>query len=343
MRYRILVMPDLPMISLAALNKVRDLIQQGATVLMRTEPKQTTGLTHDDAKVHKIAAELWKTCGNHFGKGRLVCTGTARELLAADHIPPDFAFEQAPAGTIDYIHHTDHGAEVYFVSNQSSEPVQFPALFRVKGLTPELWDGVSGEIHKASYEATQDGGTRVSLNLAPYGSIYVVFRSTSTAPAMPGQATGQTPISGAWHVVFDSPAATPAERNFAALEDWAASNDPKLKYFSGHATYTKTIELPAGKHIALDLGQIGEIAEVWLNGQSLGTFWMPPFRIDFTKVAKPGPNELKIRITNLWINRLLGDALLPAGERTTKTNIKALPKVPPRPSGLIGPVTLLTW
>jgi hypothetical protein len=343
MHYRILVMPDLPMISLAALKKVRDLVQQGATVLMRTEPQQTTGLTHDDAAVKKIASELWKTCGQHFGKGRLICSGTARELLVAEHVPPDFAFEQAPAGAIDYIHHSDRGDEIYFLSNQSSAALQFPALFRVAGKIPELWDGVSGEIHQASYGKTGDGRTRVPLDLAPYGSIYVVFRSTSTAQAMPGPAAGHTAVTGAWHVKFDSPAATPGERDFATLQDWAASDESALKYFSGHATYTRTIDLPANKHLALDLGQVGEIAEVWLNGQSLGTYWMPPFRVDLSKAAKPGSNELTIRVTNFWINRLLGDAHLPAGERTTKTNIKALPKVPPRPSGLIGPVTLLTW
>ena len=352
MRYRILVMPDLPMISLPALKKVKELVQAGATVLARTKPQQTTGLTNSDNAVQQIAAELWGTCDgttvreHRFGKGRLVCAGAGRELLAAEHVPQDFEFERAPAGSIDYIHHTDHGNEIYFVSNQGERAVQLPALFRVSGKTPELWDAVRGEIHKANYESTADGRSRITLDLAPYGSTYVVFRADSTAPAAPVQRTTESnPVNGKWHVKFQSPAATPGERDFNTLQDWTTADDPMLKYFSGHATYTKTLDVPAAmlgpnKPLALDLGQVGEIAEVWLNGRLLGTYWAPPFRVDITKAAKPGPNQLQVRVTNQWINRVAGDAKLPADQRTTRTNIKALPKGPLMPSGLLGPVTL---
>ncbi len=309
---------------------------------MRTKPQQTTGLGNSDNEVQRIADELWRTCGRGFGNGRLVCAGTGRELLASDHVPQDFEFEQAPAGTIDYIHRTDHGTEIYFVSNQSSTPVQVPAMFRTSGKTPELWDAVSGEIHKARYQASADGRARITLDLASYGSIYVVFRAVSTAVAAPLPVTESTSVTGPWHVKFESPAAIPGERDFATLQDWTTSGDPMLKYFSGHGTYTTTLAVLAGKRVVLDLGRVGEIAEVWVNGRLLGTYWAPPFRVDITKAAKPGPNQLEVRVTNFWINRLLGDALLPAGQRTTRTNIKALPKDPPRPSGLMGPVMLLS-
>jgi hypothetical protein len=341
MRYRILVMPDLPMISLAALKKIRELIQGGATVLARTKPNETTGLTGSDAEVRRIADELWGSCGQHFGKGRLVCSGTGRELLLADHVPQDFEFESAPAGSIDYIHHTEGRAEIYFVSNQTERAVLFPAMFRVTGKVPELWNAVSGEIRPIAAGYTGDGRTRLTLDLAPYGSTYVVFRA-GTAGLVPVIAPAHTiPITGKWHVRFDSPAATPTERDMEDLQSWTASEDPALKYFSGHATYTRRLDLPAHKSVYLDLGQVGEIAEVWLNGKLLGTYWSPPFRVDLSKAAKPGTNELQVRVTNFWYNRLSGDAQLPEGQRTTRTNITQLPKGGLMPSGLLGPVTLL--
>src|SRR5262249_33894994 len=145
--------------------------------------QQTTGLTGKDAEVRRIADELWATCGRSFGKGRLVCTGTGRELLLSDHVAPDFEVEKAAAGTIDYIHRSDNGTEIYFVSNQGEQPVHLAATFRVTGKTVELWDGVSGKIWAASSEPTGDGRTQVQLDLVPYGSTYVVFRADgSKAP-----------------------------------------------------------------------------------------------------------------------------------------------------------------
>ena len=49
------------------------------------------------------------------------------------------------------------------------------------------------------------------------------------------------------------------------------------------------------------------IAKVWLNGQDLGTIWTSPWQVDVSGVLKQGKNELKIEVTNLWGNRLIGD------------------------------------
>ncbi len=94
------------------------------------------------------------------------------------------------------------------------------------------------------------------------------------------------------------------------------------------------------KRLMLNPGQAGEIAEVWVNGTTLGTYWMPPFAVDITRAAKPGTNQLEIRVTNMWINRVRGDSELPPVKRTTRTNIENLPPGALMPPGLMGPVTL---
>jgi hypothetical protein len=150
-------------------------------------------------------------------------------------------------------------------------------------------------------------------------------------------------------VLFSSPAATPPEQDFDALRSWTLFDDPGVKYFAGSATYSTRVNIPAsmlspGKRISLDLAVVGEIAEVWLNGKALGTHWMPPFRVDVTETAKAGRNELQVRVTNLWVNRLVGDSLLPPEQRSTRTNITQLPEDKPlMPSGLMGPVTLRSY
>ena len=60
-----------------------------------------------------------------------------------------------------------------------------------------------------------------------------------------------------------------------------------------------------------DLGDVQVIAEVSLNDRDLGIHWKPPFLVDVSSAIRAGENELKVRVTNLWPNRMIGDAALP--------------------------------
>jgi hypothetical protein len=90
----------------------------------------------------------------------------------------------------------------------------------------------------------------------------------------------------------------------------------------------------------LDLGKVGDLAEVWVNGRQVGTVWHAPYRIDIGSAVKPGSNELEVRVANVWVNRLIGDAQPGATKITFTAAPTYKPDAPLRPSGLIGPVTL---
>ena len=82
-------------------------------------------------------------------------------------------------------------------------------------------------------------------------------------------------------------------------------------------------------------------ARVRLNGKSLGTLILPPWRIDAGTLLPKG-NQLEVEVVNFWPNRIIGDASLPPAERLTKTNIRNLTaKTPLEPAGMLGPVQLL--
>ncbi|MFD1143742.1 glycosyl hydrolase [Larkinella insperata] len=159
-------------------------------------------------------------------------------------------------------------------------------------------------------------------------------------------------LTGPWPVFFPPNWGAPAATTFPRLISWTDSEIPGIRYFSGIGTYQKTFSFSSpvdslrNERVYLDLGQISEIADVWLNGQHLGITWADPYRFDITKVIKPGENTLKVEVANAWSNRLTGDAI--TGETFTKTNVsigyKATPwkQVPLIPSGLLGPVTIQT-
>jgi hypothetical protein len=154
------------------------------------------------------------------------------------------------------------------------------------------------------------------------------------------------PVEGPWTVAFDPAWGAPAEIEFPRLIPWTEHPDTGVKYYSGTGTYRKTIHVPAdwlgpSQRVFLDLGEVRELAEAFINGQSAGVLWQPPFRVDATEWVRPGGNELKIEVMNLWINRLVGDQSLPPEKRLTRTNIRQGEGWEIQPAGLLGPVRLL--
>jgi len=152
-----------------------------------------------------------------------------------------------------------------------------------------------------------------------------------------------TEISGAWEVSFNPKFGGPDKPvTFARLEDWTKRSEPGIKYYSGTAIYRKPIELTSlGKPVWLNLGTVNSIATVRLNGMEIGTLWKPPYKLDISKAAKVGINQLEIEVVNTWLNRLIGDEQPGALTKITFVTHKgwnASSKL--LPSGLVGPVTL---
>ncbi len=352
MSYRVLVVDDNAVhMPLNVLKKIRDLVNAGAIVV---GPKPTDSPSNSDnqAEFKTIADQLWGSGKGtrKVGKGQVFAGQSAAAVLKALQIAPDFEYTKPQGDTsVAFVHRKISDGDIYFVHNRKNRAENVEATFRVAGKAPELWHADTGEIEPAAYRVA-DGRTTVSLKLDPADAVFIVFRKAGSAqgrtlPRVTQKAVGT--IDGSWTVAFQPNRDAPASITLDKLSAWNDSSDPGVKYFSGTATYTKTIEAPAewfaaGAKMVLDLGSVKNIAEVTVNGKSAGVLWKPPFRANVTGALKPGANTVQIKVTNLWANRLIGDQQPNVRKKYAWTSLRALGAGSPLlPSGLLGPVRVL--
>jgi hypothetical protein len=249
----------------------------------------------------------------------------------------------------------DAGKSTFVVFRRSGKQAEISAE-AVKGPSAVDWQFLSAS----------NPGLRVWAN----GSYKLAGGNEDTHQIEVKELPNRKSLTGPWQVTFHSPTSE-AEQwiGTPALFAWNEHEASDIRHFSGTARYKIAFEvsedeLRQSTERWLDLGEVGVIAEVFLNGKAIGTLWHPPFRIELGEGLKAGRNELEIRVTNLWINRLIGDAALKddleweekalkhwpdwlkvgarrPGPRTTFTTWNHWQKEDPlQPSGLIGPVRI---
>ena len=351
MSYRVLGLdPYSQHMSLPVLRAIHKLVEEGATVA-GPKPANDPSLADDEAEFHKLNDELFGDgTGTHtVGKGSVYAGQKLGDVFAALKVTPDFDYSK-PEGdaSILFAHRKMADADLYFVDNRKDRNETVDATFRVTGKEPELWYAETGKAEPVSYKIA-GGSTTIPLHLEPWGTVFVVFRkpTSQTSLTLPAVAeTEKASVDGPWKVSFEPDLGAPASITLDALSSWSDNPDAGVKFYSGTGTYTKTITASAdwfgkGQHLWIDLGDVKNLAHVSVNGKDLGVVWHAPYRIDMTGALKPGANEVSIKVTNSWVNRLIGDEQ-PGATKYTYADVKPYKKNSPLlPSGLLGPVRVI--
>lgn len=348
LRYRVLQLGgSSDRITLATLRRIAALAEQGATIVGEA-PRRSPGLESGAPEYAQIVQRLWAGGAvTQVGKGRVIASRDVEKALGGMGVAPDFTALAADA-EVKFVHRSIDGGDIYFVTHRGKQPGIIEARFRVTAKAPEIWRADDATIKPASYR-TEAGQTVVPLDMRGEDSLFVVFRRDTTAPSRTvaaeiTRAVGE--VQGPWNVSFQAGRGAPASTTLAKLGSLSEQADPGIKYFSGVSTYTRTIDAPRswgpGKPLLIDLGTIGDVAEVRVNGQLAGTAWQAPYRVDIGRLMKRGRNQLDIRVANLWVNRLIGDQQPGAAPIAYTATPSYTAEAPLRPSGLIGPVRLLT-
>lgn len=357
MSYRILVLPENTNMPVPVMQKVKELVFAGATVI-GPKPEKDSGLKdfpQCDVRVKEMAAAVWGKCDGKtvkqqaYGKGKVYWNVPIKDVLKEKGVGPDFVCDNENA-FIDFIHRSVGDTEIYFIANRNNRDEKAVCRFRMSGKTPEIWDAITGETNRLNNVSVEGAYSKMELTFAPFQSWFIIFRKpdvrkpvTAGMPSLNSLTLSPVQeLTGAWTVHFDTKWGGPASVEFNSLEDWTKRPEENIKYYSGKATYVKQFDVTAlrDKRYFLETGVIKNIAEITLNGKKLGILWTAPWRVEITGLLKPTGNVLEIAVVNCWPNRLIGDAALPQEKRFTRTNIVFRKDAPLMSSGLLGPVLI---
>ena len=368
--YALLVVQHDGRMTVERARQLRDLVQNGATILGEP-PRATPGMDVSgtaDAEVQSIAKALWGTdreTDRRVGQGRVLRGMTPEAALARIDLKPD---TDLPKG-LTWIHRRRGTTDWWFIANPTDKPISGTATFRIRERRAERWDPETGRITPQPVQE-EAGRSTTRLDLAAGSSVFFVFSpgtpDAAPAPVAPTPGTSTT-LSGPWTLSFPPGSGAPSEVALDRLASWSESSEAGIRGFSGTATYRTTFTIaPGTQRVALDLGRVAVMARVRVNGTDQGILWRPPFRVTLDHALRPGANVLEVEVVNLWINRLITDEALPSsGQRDAKNGrLQAWPEwvlkgtadptgrrsfvtfplwkkgEPLVESGLIGPVTL---
>jgi hypothetical protein len=358
-QYKILVLPKQETMRPELLKKIEQLILAGG-VVMGPAPKRSPSLENQpeaDKIVQDLSKKLWDNVDGvtvkyrKAGKGMILNGMTMEDAFKLINCVPDCKLPED--NTIHYGHRTlKNGTEIYFISNQTNEQKVIYPEFRVRGLQPELWDATNGNTRKLKAYESFGQSTKVPIKLAPFESAFIVFRGKISKTDVSTNIEVNYPdmqlisnISSNWKITFDPSQRGPVKPILIdTLKDWTTFSDDLIKYYSGTAVYENTFNIDSDikdSDIIMDLGNLTAMGKVYINDEYAGGVWTQPYRLNISKLVKPGTNTLKIEIVNNWMNRIIGDQQLPKNQRKTWSFVNpynAQSKL--QPSGLFGPVNV---
>ncbi|HEX4054082.1 MAG TPA: glycosyl hydrolase [Tepidisphaeraceae bacterium] len=370
-RYRIIVLAGVERIPLSTMRKLEDFaLRGGLLIATRRLPSIVPGYQatdEDQMSLHAIVQRLFE---GPSAPGLFVQDeNQLADALAARRARPDVRFSPA-CPEIGFVRRHTDGGEIFFLANTSNQSKTVTADFRTESVCAERLDPMTGEITPVRILEHPEGYTRVGLDLPPYGSTILLFSNRLS----PTEFATDTPLSvvdlrSGWSVQFGPDSdPTPVEN----LHSW--TDDPATRYFSGIASYTNHFDVSAdmlfeGSHLALDFGDptpsalrpqggpqsfradlsapVRDAAVVYINEKLAGSVWCAPYRLDVTKLLKPGDNTIRVDVANTAVNYLASHGF-PNYDYPALVKAFGARFVPPTaaqfqpiPSGLLGPIRLL--
>ena len=363
-KYRAVVLPGIERMPLESLKKLDEFVKNGGIVIAaRKIPTIAPGFKTTAAEQNEFNEIAKRLFSGANPKVKFVQndeeTGTALKRT----LTPDAAIS-GDAANFGFVHRQTEDADIYFVANTSNVKKNVEISFRNKGRNAEIWNAMDGTSTPARIKSWTKDVTNVPLEFEPYQSHVVIFSNRKVNIVNNKKEISEAvDLNSDWKVTIGEN--TPVVMN--KLHSWA--DDEATKYFSGTATYEKSVNIAPNllqSSLKLDFGEpislefevqkngmatyldapIKEAAVVYINDQRAGSVWCPPYSLDVTAFLKAGENNIKIVVGNTALNYLAGRKLpdykllnLRYGERFQPQEME---KIQVLPSGLTGNIRLIS-
>ncbi len=365
-RHRAVILPGIERMPIGSLRKLDEFVKNGGILLAtRRKPAIAPGMKTTEAKQNELNAIVARLFDGTNPRVKFVQTDEEAGAALQSMLSPDAAI--SPSGKdFGVVHRETADAEIYFVANTSNEKKKTEITFRAAAPQPEIWNAMNGQSSLAEVKARANGSTTIALDFEPYQSHVVIFSKTKKPLAIlqsAGKIVKTDDLSADWKVTIGKNPSIIMNQ----LRSW--TDDEATRFFSGTATYEKSIIVPEGllkkgNSVELDFGDgkplevqatkngmqtwleapIREAAVIYINDRKVGSLWCPPYRLDVTSFLQQGENRIRIFVANTALNYMSGRKLpdykllnLRYGERFQPQEME---KIQPLSSGLFGTVRL---
>jgi hypothetical protein len=357
-QYKILILPGVERIPLATLQAIDRYVSKGGiAIATRRAPSLAPGfMDNQSPQIQALSRKLFS--GPH--------AVIDDESRLGDELRRSLASDVRAAPEIGVVHRKTADADLYFLVNTSNHPVNGPTGFRLNGRHAEWWDPLTGNPSTSGDDP----------NFAPYESRIAVFSAQPSTKAstktssnsghvleVAGKSAEKSiDLSSDWKITING-----ASHPMPTLHSW--TDDNNWKQFSGQAIYEKTVTLkPSGRPAFLTFGEgtpvpvesekragsgmrawlenpVREAAVVFVNGKRAGSVWCPPYDVNVTPLIRAGENTIRIVVGNLAVNAMAGhleDYTQLTARYGERFQAQDMDQIAPLPSGLLGPVRLVT-
>ena len=353
--HRVLVVPNVEHLPLATYKKIQLYAQRGGIVVATGRvPEKAPGLVEaprDSAEVDAISKELFQHVG---ARGVFISDEHQLGSALAQHLLPDVSVSPKTSN-LGFVHRTLPSADIYFLVNASNRKISARATFRTQKRSAEWWDPFSGSVSSAGT------GAQIQLDLEPYESRVLVFSNSQAKPhtslaKAPTLPLAPIDLGNDWSLTFPE---THKTLQVEHLTSW--SDQEGVRFYSGHVVYEKDFSYSpkSDQQVFLDFGEgvaieprdkhgrffagiespIREVAEVYIDDQSAGWIWKPPYKLEVTRLLHDGRNHLRILVYNTAMNELAGRSLPDFRLLNSRFGTRFTPQdtedIKPLPSGLL--------
>lgn len=340
-RYRALMLAaGAQQLSVATLEQIAAFVRAGG-MLIGAPPSGPFGLMDGDARFATLVKAIWPD-GGAAGSGQPTAA-----YLRARGIAPDVALS---SGALAWAHRQQGKAHVYFFANPGDADWSGTVRLRAEpamasdgaAMVAEVWNAEDGRRQPLAM-VSADGARTIALTIPAGSARFVVLRAGGQrAPVVqPATSPFALRLDKGWSVEFVDGFGVAPGRRAGSPGSWTDSADPAIRHYAGRAIYRTRFRLPPGERsssVQIDLGTLGDMARVRVNGRDMGVVWWSPASTEIGDALVPGMNDLEIEVASYWHNRLVGDrqpGVVPALFATIAPYDRTTPL---RPAGLIGPV-----